>query len=111
MPVHPTGAAVCNQDGMVEGDRGCVDFPVVSFREAFIELEVTDATGVAVPAFLAWNDDPSTWIPFCGKTDKPLKIRGGTATVWLYPYRSPNLPSCPGTATTGTVTATFLKRR
>ena len=111
MPVHPYGAAVCNQGGVVEGNKGCVDFTIQSFKERFIEITVEDATGLPVPAFLAWNDDPSTWIPFCGSTNKPLRSGAGTATVWLYPYRSPNLPTCAGTATTGSVTMTFLRSK
>lgn len=111
MPIHPTGAAICNEGGVLPGERGCVKFPLLSARERFLNVEVQDASGLPVPAFLAWGDDPSEWIPFCGSTKRPLRTLGGTATVWLYPYRSPNLPACPGTATTGSVTATFLGRR
>lgn len=110
MPMHPRGVAICNQGGVVEGNRGCVDFPLRSLRERFVEIEVTDATGLPVPGFLAWGEDPSEWVPFCGKTVKPLPTRGTVATVWLYPYSAINLPFCAGTATTGTVTATFLRR-
>lgn len=110
MPMHPTGAAVCNEGGALPGERGCVVFPLLSSRERFLEVEVQDASALPVPAFLAWGDDPSEWIAFCGSTKRPLRTLGTTA-VWLYPYRSPNLPTCPGTATTGAVTATFLARR
>lgn len=111
MPLHPTGAAVCNQGGAIEGNKGCVDFHILSSKERFLSVQVEDASGLPAPAFLAWGEDASKWIPFCGSTPKPLRVRGGTVTVWLYPYRSPNLPLCPGTASTGTVTATFLKSR
>lgn len=111
MPIHPAGAAVCNQGGALPGERGCVDFPLLSARERFLKVEVQDASGLPVPAFLAWGEDPSEWIAFCGSTERPLRARAATATVWLYPYRSPNLPICPGTATTGSVTVTFLARR
>lgn len=110
-PVHPYGAAVCNQGGILDGHRGCVNFPIQSLRERYLRIEIEDSTGLAVPAFVQWNDgDLDEWVPFCGKTGKPLRVEG-TATVWLYPYRSPNLPLCAGTATRGSVTVTFLGRR
>lgn len=110
-PVHPGGVAVCNQGGVVEGNRGCVDFPVM-MHERFLTLEIVDLSGLPVPGFVAQSADISEWIPICGSTDKPLKIiPGAPMTVWTYAYRSPNLPLCAGSATTGTITATFSATR
>jgi hypothetical protein len=108
-PVHPYGTAVCNQGGVAGGNRGCVTF-VARPVERFVSIEIVDTTGLPVPAFIQWDEEDNLdkLVPFCGKTKKPLLIRG-TVTVWLYPYRSPNLPMCAGTATTGEVTATFIE--
>lgn len=111
MPMHPTGAAVCNSGGLVDGNRGCVEFVVVNAKERFVKVEVNDASGLPAPAFLAWGDDPREWTPFCGTTRKALRVRGYRLTIWLYPYSPVNVPRCSGLATTGSVTATFLEGR
>ena len=111
MPYHPYGAAICNREGAVGGNRGCVVFPV-KVQERFLDVSVVDATGLPVPAFVAQSDDPSEWVPFCGETARPLPIiRGVEVTVILMPYRAVNLPLCVGSATSGRVTATFRSRR
>lgn len=107
MPLHPGGVAICNHGGAVDSSRGCVEFPVTSAKERFVAIDIKDATGLPVPAFLAWGDEPDEWIPFCGKTPKSLIILGSVVTVYTFAYRAPNLPSCAGTATTGSVTVTF----
>lgn len=111
MPMHPTGAAVCNSGGLVDGNRGCVEFLVVDPKERFVKVEVKDTSGLPAPAFAGWGDDPREWTPFCGSTRKPLRVRGYRLTIWLYPYSPLNVPLCSGLVTTGSVTATFLKRR
>jgi hypothetical protein len=111
MPVHPYGAAVCNRGGALGGNRGCVDFTPISITERWLSVEISDASTLPVPAFLQWADaDIDEWIPFCGRTTKPLKVKG-SVTVWIFAYRAANLPLCPGTATTGEVRATFSSHR
>jgi hypothetical protein len=111
MPYRPYGAAICNQHGAVEGNRGCVEF-YARLTERFVSLSIEDATGLSVPAFasLGDNPDPDTWIPICGER-RLLRIAPGTqVVVWIYPYHPANTSVCPGTATTGTVHATFFRR-
>ena len=111
MPVHPYGAAVCNQGGIAGGNRGCVTFRTKR-GERFVQITAQDATGLPVPGFISQSDGPGGWIPFCGSTPKPLRIKSGVIVeVWVFAYRAVNLDACPGTATTGTVTAVFSKRR
>lgn len=109
-PIHPYGAAVCNQGGLAGGNRGCLNF-FIRPRERFISIKIVDAAGLAVPGFIQWGEgDLDTWVPFCGETPTPVRIKG-TLAVWVYAYRSPNLPPCAGTATAGEVTVTFTARR
>lgn len=111
MPVHPFGAAVCNRNGVVAGNRGCIVLPVAP-KERFVDVQISDASGTTAPGFVAQSDNPDTWTPICGGTDRPLKINPGVeVTIWVYAYRAPNLPPCAGAGTSGTVTVRFLTKR
>lgn len=102
---HPV-VTVCNRDGVVTGNRGCVVFPTTA-RERFVHVEIHDASGLPVQGFIALEGElQPEWRPFCGATAEPVPI-GGTVTVLVYSYTPAGLPPCLGTATTGTVAATF----
>lgn len=81
-------------------------YPTRSERR--LTIEVHDATGLDVPAFLDMGGEVEDWIPFCGSIEKPRPV-AGEFRVLVYAYRSPNLPPCPGSATTGTVEVTFFR--
>jgi hypothetical protein len=82
--------------------------------EHYVSIEITDDLGLPVYASIIQDtsgdgsyfalDDQTTHI--CGKTDKPIEIEPQTVTVWV--WRTPGAsPACPGTASSGTVKATF----
>lgn len=106
---HPV-VAVCQQDGAVSGNRGCVTFPTVA-GERFVHVEIADASGLPVQGFIALEHElQPDWRPFCGATTEPVPI-AGTVVVIVYPYSPPGLPPCLGAATFGSVTAVFSNRR
>ncbi len=105
--VRPTGAAYCASSPAapaldciwLEPERG----------ERWVRLEIADATGMPIPAYIAYGDDAvADWVPFCGSSGPSPAFE--TMTVWLA-YPAPDHGLCHGTATTGTVTATFSARR
>lgn len=111
MPFFPYGAAVCSQGGVAGGNRGCATFGVLP-QERFVNVRIVDASGLPVPGFIAQSDRPSEWIPFCGATARPIRIKSGVEmVVWAFAYQPPNLPACTGTATTGDITSTFFSAR
>lgn len=110
-PTHPPAGqttTVCVQTGAPDEGGGCVFFPTRP-GERFVDLEVRDATGLPVQAFVAIEDEgQGDWRPFCGETDEPLRVYG-TVTVIFYAYTPVGLPPCPGAATTGSVEAVFSR--
>jgi hypothetical protein len=103
--VHPFVTA-CNRDGPLPGNRGCVVFPTTA-RERFALVEIHDATGLPVQGFIALEGElQPEWRPFCGSTRRAVPI-GGTVTVIVYAYSPAGYPPCLGSATWGTVAATF----
>lgn len=110
IPVHPYGVHLCNRGGALGESRGCVEFGVRPM-ERFVNVVVEDASGLSVPAYIQIGDDNSDkWIPFCGTTEAPVKIKPGVEiAIRVFAYRSVNLPTCVGTATQGVVNVTFSK--
>lgn len=88
-------------------DSGCTDV-ATSTKEAYVMVEITDASGQPVNFDLAQDTDTSTpytdiFASGCGKTEAAIPITPGlplrisTATA--------GGPDCPGVATTGSVKA------
>ncbi|MFN2526580.1 MAG: hypothetical protein ABR505_10035, partial [Actinomycetota bacterium] len=88
----------------------CVEFPS-RLSDRYVEIEVLDATGLAVPAFIQphTDDGGAAGVQICGQTQEPFKVVPGfEIVVWLNSL-SASLP-CAGVATTGVVKATFSNR-
>lgn len=85
---------------------GCVLFRVKP-GERFASFEVRDATGL--PVYTEAASVGETLEVFCGKSTKPIDIRGvSTVYITVLAGNCPDLmPSAP---TTGTVHATFFTR-
>ncbi|HEY7874727.1 MAG TPA: hypothetical protein VIG64_06355 [Actinomycetota bacterium] len=88
-------------------DSGCTDV-ATSTKEAYVMVEITDASGQPVNFDLAQDTDTSTpyydiFASGCGKTDAAIPITPGL------PLRISTTaaggPDCPGVATTGSVKA------
>lgn len=112
IPVHPYGLHMCNRGGALGESRGCVQFGVRPI-EKFVKVVVEDASDLPVPAYIQIGDDNSDkWIPFCGATEKPVRIKPGVQiSIRVFAYRSINLDTCAGTASQGVVNVTFLSSR
>lgn len=102
-------ARACFTGGSI-GEIGCTNIPVRP-TEKYLDLEVTDASGLPVPIDMIQDvRGPKRYTPLCGGTEKPIRIVPGVAVfLWFVPYRFE--PLCLGTATRGTVTATLSNRR
>lgn len=88
--------------------RSCVDFPTGS-KDRFVNLEITDSSGLPVPAVVEIEDPLQPFKePICGGTAGPIEVRPGLAVLVWINVRSVTVP-CPGTGTTGVVTAVFSK--
>lgn len=91
-----------------ENSNGCVEF-FPQAKERFIHVEVTDAAGMAVYAYVNQDADRDGWSdidgPICGRTEYPLRI---VPEVPVRVFILPTWSLCPGAvATTGTVEAIF----
>jgi hypothetical protein len=93
-------------------NHGCVRFQVGA-RERSVDLRVTDASGLPVAAMATQDLDRDgvyeTDVRFCGGVEG-AKVRDGELIVWLPPVTAEG-PVCLGTATHGTVAATFRSPR
>lgn len=102
------GAGVCLQGS------SCLFYGAPAAGEKLFSVVVEDDLGQPVPgsviqdtngdgSFLVTDD---LTVGFCGATDEPVEIEPGKAvSVWV--WRAGASPPCPGTATSGTATATF----
>jgi hypothetical protein len=84
--------------------------------ERSVSIEIVDELGLPVHAsviqdtsgdgnYLATDDET---VHICGSTEKPLKIKPQTVTVWV--WRGPGVPPpCPGIASSGKVKLTFSR--
>ncbi len=80
---------------------------------------IEDASGADVSAYVIQYRGESDFTnePFCGRTEKPVRIRaGGAVEVYVYPEDpvlfGDDCTSAPAaTPTTGIVTATFASSR
>lgn len=87
----------------------CVLVPA-GLRETLVHVEVVDASGLPVPAYVRpHNDVPRGGVQICGATTDPVRIYPGVEVeVTLNAVHPGN--RCPGLATTGTVKLTFFRR-
>ena len=102
-------------------DPGCVRFATKP-TEKFVKLSAVDATGLPVSVSVSQPDSNGDGFvenvgSFCGKSKK-LAISGGQEVI-LFIYGHPTTgvfeqfggpTQCTGTATTGTIKATFSNR-
>jgi hypothetical protein len=107
--VGAAGVGVCFQ-----GSSCVFTEPLPGERK--VSIEITDDLGLPVHAsviqdtsgdgnYLAADDET---VHICGSTEKPLKIKSQTVTVWV--WRGPGaLPPCPGLASAGKVKLTFSR--
>lgn len=89
---------------------GCPTLPVGP-KERFVSIEITDDVNPGAGVRFRWdnNGDGTSDGGFyvCGKTTAPLEIPSGV-TLDAFPYIGGGGPECPaGSATTGTIKATF----
>ncbi len=106
--IGAAGAGVCLQGS------SCLFFGPPARGEKRFAVVIEDDLGQPVPAsviqdtngdgnFLVTDD---LTVGICGSTDEPVEIEPGKAvSVWV--WRAGANPPCPGTATSGTATATF----
>jgi hypothetical protein len=104
------GAGVCLQGS------SCLFYGPPAAGERRFAVVIEDDLGMPVPAsviqdtngdgnFLVTDD---LTVGICGATDEPVEIEPGKAvSVWV--WRAGASPPCPGTATSGTATATFTR--
>jgi len=88
---------------------GCVGF-VAGEGELIINVKIEDRLGLPVPGAVDAEHD---YVPFCGKTTKPVFVEPGTETfVWVFVSTGTHRPPlCPAPATQGVIKATFSNRR
>ncbi|MGH2808009.1 MAG: hypothetical protein ACRDKT_12130 [Actinomycetota bacterium] len=93
------------------GCLGCPSFGTGS-NENFVSIEITDSTGLPVPASISWDTDgdgiSDTGFEICGKTEEPQPIEAGV-TLNVFVWAVPSTVCPAGTATNGTVKATFTR--
>ena len=106
--VGAAGAGVCFQGS------SCLFYGAPAAGEKHFAVEIEDDLGQPVPAsviqdtngdgnFLVTDD---LTVGICGATDEPVELEPGKAvSVWV--WRAGVNPPCPGTASSGTATATF----
>ena len=92
---------------------GAVEFGLTP-KEAFIEVEVVDASGQPVMTTMSQDTTPDNttgWEIFatiCGKSEEPIPVEPGiTVRVSVYTIPGPDYPTCAGPATSGTIKASF----
>ena len=102
------GAGVCLQGS------SCLFYGPPAAGEKLFEVVIEDDLGRPVPASVIQdtNGDGSFLVTddltvgICGATEDPVEIEPGKpVSVWV--WRAGVNPPCPGTATSGTATATF----
>lgn len=106
--VGAAGAGVCLQGS------SCLFYGAPAPGEKYFGVVIEDDLGQPVPASVIQdtNGDGSFLVTddltvgICGSTDEPVEIEPDKAvSVWV--WRAGANPPCPGTATSGTATATF----
>lgn len=106
--VGAAGAGVCLQGS------SCLFYGPPAAGEKRVSVSIEDDLGQPVPASLIQdtNEDGSFLVTddltvgICGATEEPVEIEPGKAvSVWV--WRAGADPPCPGTASSGTATATF----
>ncbi len=106
--VGAAGAGVCLQGS------SCLFYGPPAAGEKTFSVVIEDDLGQPVPASVIQdtNGDGSFLVTddltvgVCGATDDPVEIEPGKAvSVWV--WRAGANPPCPGTATSGSATATF----
>jgi hypothetical protein len=89
-------------------ETACINVPTTA-SEKYVNVEVDDATGTTPYVILAQQTDPEAlgftiFAKFCGSTEEPVELPapGGELRISLY-----QVGTCPGTVTTGKITATL----
>ena len=102
-------------------DPGCVHFRT-SRSEKYVKFSVTDATGLPVSVSVSVPDQNGDGFvdiigSFCGESGKIAIPGGNELSLFIYGHPTTGLveqfggpTQCVGTATTGTVNATFTNR-
>lgn len=89
---------------------GCVIFSLEP-DESWVEVSISDETGVPVGAFLRQDSDADPnwdgrWFPFCGSMPEPIKVsRGARVSIFIEPENCTGEP----VPTTGTITARLFR--
>lgn len=108
--VGAAGAGVCFQGS------SCLFYGPPVAGEKHFSVAIEDDLGQPVPASVIQdtNEDGNFLVSddltvgICGVTEKPIEIEPGKAvSVWV--WRAGVNPPCPGTASSGTATATFWR--
>lgn len=108
-PTGQSAYACSTRDMNGHSNVGCLTFST-RYGERYVDIEITDASGLPVPAWVGHEGVPGVGGEICGVTEKPIRIVPGlTLDVWIYPTIVD--PLCPGTGTTGTVRAVFSSHR
>ncbi|HEX2241630.1 MAG TPA: hypothetical protein VHJ82_10895 [Actinomycetota bacterium] len=112
--MYSTGASIGIQDQVTACVPGapissCILVPALG-NENFVSIEIVDASGLPVPAFVGPHDDDPSGEPICGTTSQPVPIIGGIEAEVVLNAFDPAAP-CAGVATTGVVKLTFFRRR
>jgi hypothetical protein len=108
--IGAAGAGVCLQGS------SCLFFGAPAPGERHFAVEIEDDLGQPAPASVIQDtngdgnylvtDDLTVGI--CGATEEPVELEPGKpVSVWV--WRAGATPPCPGTATSGTATATFSR--
>ena len=102
-PAIGSGAGICPA-----ATNSCGSIPTGA-NENFVHIKIEDAAGMAVYASVGQDLDGDNFadnsVNICGESEEPLQITPGVELM-VFPWAVGG-PSCPGIATTGTVTATL----
>lgn len=104
------GGHLCGdlESGTAQEGHGCLVFRPRR-NERYVSLEVTDSTGLPAPGYVAQFAGPlRDGLFFCGELPPTEVVPGLELQVVIHAARVE--PACPGTATSGTVQATYSKR-
>ena len=95
------------------GSLECIEVPILSAKEQYVKVEITDALPTTIAGFISQGDTDGDGIgdlygDFCGGHEEPIALEGGTTPVRISFY--------PGTCadgsgvsfpTTGTIKVTL----
>lgn len=89
----------------------CIEVPLLSADEAFVKVEIQDATGLSSPGFISQGDLDGDGIgdlygEFCGAHEEAVPLVNSNPVRVSY-YTGTCSDGTPGLATTGTIIVTI----